>query len=116
LGDAGDVVKCILELGLVHVAEVEGEVKLGADFAGGAGGYIEKMKKLVAGAALEAFGDVGDDGYGGAADLVAEAVVLGKGPLPRQGVDFARQAAGSLPDFQIFELLNFRHVFQRSND
>ena len=127
LADAVDVGHGRLELGDVHVAEVEGKVELGADLSGRTRRDVQKMQELVGGMALKAFGDVRDDGYGRAADLVAEAVVATERRPTRERINPASKRAGLLPDFQIFKSLKLCHVLptiqrcnnptiQRSND
>jgi hypothetical protein len=107
--DGGDIGKEVLELFRGDVREVEGDVQLGAKFACGAVGDVEKLQELAVGTPVETFGDVRNDGNGGTADLLAEAVVAGKFPLAGAGVHLPRQLSRLLPHLQIFESFDLCH-------
>lgn len=91
----------VFGLGACEEVCLFGDEELGLDFGGGACGDEEEASEVGGGVARVAFGDVGGDGDGGAAELVAEGVAFFRGEFFGEVVDGHDEAHGEFPDFEV---------------
>jgi len=88
-----------------EVAKVFGMIELRSDFAGASLREVQELDQVGRGAALVSFRDVRRDGDGGPSEMIAETEVLPDRIRTRRPIDLLHQLSPSLPDRDIFKLL-----------
>ncbi len=111
-----------IELVLCDVAEGNGHMQMTLNFECGGLGYLKEADELLGATAPEPLRDVGHDGHGRTANLIAQPKIASEIAIVRKAIYFYRQFPCFLPSLDVLKSLYShaaylpREGYQRHNE